>query len=82
MIKRPTGYWGQQAFDVIAATIASARAEGLSYADTVKRIDAAYPFGERKYYAYKAWLKERRRALGTKSRRSVDEQPLLLEVRP
>lgn len=31
--------------------------------DLIKAIDAAYPFGERKYHPYKIWLDERRKAL-------------------
>jgi hypothetical protein len=75
-----TGYWGQEARKAIDAAMADAKRDGLSWADTVKRIDAAYPFGERKYWAYKAWLKERRKALGIVSRKRQAAQAPLFEV--
>ncbi len=31
-----------------------------TFAERKKAIDAVYPFGERAYYPYKAWLKARR----------------------
>ena len=33
---------------------------GASLKDRLVAIDAAYPFGERKYWPYKMWLKARR----------------------
>ena len=33
---------------------------GKNPAEIAKAIDAAYPFGERKYYPYKAWLSVRK----------------------
>jgi len=38
--------------------------EALPEDEAVARIDAAFPFGERKYYPYKVWLEERRAAIG------------------
>lgn len=40
----------------VAATIP----DGATMKDRKAAIDAAYPFGERAYWPYKAWLKARR----------------------
>ena len=37
--------------------------ENVTPAERKKAIDAAYPFGERARWPYKAWLKERRQYL-------------------
>lgn len=37
---------------------------GVSLAERVKAVDAAYPFGEKAYWPYKAWLRERKAYLG------------------
>ncbi len=42
--------------DVLAACIKS----GATKEETAKAIDAAYPFGERAYWPYKAWLSVRK----------------------
>lgn len=59
------GYWRGAARECIEHEIQQATADGIgcSLEDTIKRIDAAYPFGERRYYPYKAWLQERRIAI-------------------
>jgi len=56
------GVWGDRALAVIREV--DARLDGQTpLAERIKAIDAAYPFGERKYFPYKAWLKERKRYL-------------------
>lgn len=49
--------------DVARATIAKAHLtvpEGATFAERKAIVDAAYPFGERAYWPYKAWLKARK----------------------
>lgn len=53
------GYWAQEAAKAIL-TVHQEIPSGASLAERTKTIDAAYPFGERKYFAYKQWLKVRR----------------------
>lgn len=53
--------WREIARGVIERTAAACAAEGLSEEETLKRIDGAYPFGERAYHPYKMWLDERKR---------------------
>jgi hypothetical protein len=55
--------WGNQARTVILGVIAECRALDLPEAEVLRRVDAAYPFGERKYWPYKAWLSARRELL-------------------
>lgn len=53
--------WRTRARTVIRRVTAQARTEGLTdEKEIIRRIDAAYPFGEREMYPYKAWLIERR----------------------
>lgn len=51
--------WGDQARARIAKVHAELPADA-SLQDRMAAIDAAYPFGMRKYSPYKTWLKERR----------------------
>ena len=51
--------WRQQADTVIAAAIKAGQAAGDAPAALRKRVDAAYPFGERRYLPYKHWLAAR-----------------------
>jgi hypothetical protein len=55
--------WSRRAAarQVIAEAIAGT--EGMLEAEVIARIDAAYPWGERKYHPYKVWLEERRAAI-------------------
>jgi len=48
------------ALRVMTETLLSCRAEGKGVEDAAKAIDAAYPFGPRSHWPYKAWLAERR----------------------
>lgn len=55
--------WTLRARRVIADVIADCRARGVDPKQTLKEIDAAYPFGPRKHWPYQAWLGERRKAI-------------------
>jgi hypothetical protein len=56
----PSG-WRMQARQVIEQAIAASA--GRTTDEIIDEIDAAYPFGSRDHWPYKAWLAERRRAL-------------------
>jgi hypothetical protein len=53
--------WGERAAEVIAGVIAEHR--GAPEAEMRGHIAAAYPFGERRLWPYRAWLKAVRIAL-------------------
>lgn len=53
--------WREIARRTIERTADAAAAEGLTESETLTRIDAAYPFGERRYHPYQVWLSERKR---------------------
>ncbi|MCC5641083.1 hypothetical protein LC593_35740 [Nostoc sp. CHAB 5844] len=63
-------YWRDRAKKAIAQVLAGAIAQGWdmkNLSETEKRdlktrIDASYPFGQRKWHPYKMWLDERRKA--------------------
>jgi hypothetical protein len=61
MATKPT--WRARAEAVIAREIAAGRALDLTDAQIRRRVDDAYPFGERRYWPYKAWLQARHRML-------------------
>lgn len=50
--------WAEAARAAIAA-VNDRLPEGVTLAERVKAVDAAYPFGERAYWPHKAWLKAR-----------------------
>ncbi len=52
-------FWRIKACQAIEGAIASTSEN----ADFIQAIDAAYPFGARKYTPYKVWLEERKKAL-------------------
>lgn len=57
------GDWRAHANKVIRNVERFCRADGITDPhEVLRRIDAAYPFGERRYYPYKAWLDERKKA--------------------
>lgn len=60
-----TKTWREIARAVILKAIDEARAQGMDVEATRAHVDAAYPFGERKYHPYKMWLSERKRLLST-----------------
>lgn len=53
------GYWSDTAHRVIQEVHAGLL-ESATLAERRKAVDAAYPFGERAYGPYKAWLRARR----------------------
>ena len=79
--------WAEGAYRAIRAVI-EAMPDGEAPADTLARVDAAYPFGERAMFPYKMWLRDRAVlmvALGlregkplTKRRMEIAEQMELL----
>lgn len=54
------GSWAWTAEKVIREVLADAKESGLSPKETIKAVDAAYPFCERSMWPYKMWLKVRR----------------------
>ena len=53
--------WTDNAAAVIRKVLAETK--DLPSPERIKRVDAAYPFGQRAYWPYKAWLKARRELL-------------------
>lgn len=53
--------WTDQAAAVIRRVLADTKDQPPK--ERIKAVDAAYPFGERAYWPYKAWLKARRELL-------------------
>lgn len=62
MSRQPRSKWRRRARAAIEAVIRSFTPSGPhpSPAELLKLVDAAYPFGERKYEPYKCWLVERK----------------------
>lgn len=62
--KRPLSRWRQRARfviqEVVEILLQSAPEVLADHTETLSRVDAAYPFGERRYEPYRCWLKERR----------------------
>lgn len=52
--------WAEKAMATIDRARAEGETAGLSGKDLLGHIDAAYPFGPRDYWPYKAWLRARR----------------------
>lgn len=54
--------WRAHARATIARVISVARGENpdITHEELLLLIDAAYPFGERKYHPYQCWLSERK----------------------
>lgn len=61
-LKRFKSYWAQEAAKAVLKAH-QAVPEDASLGDRTKIIDAAYPFGERRYTPYKQWLRVRREYL-------------------
>lgn len=58
------GTWRMRAREVISEVATHAREEGVTdEKEVIRRVDAAYPFGDRENYPYKVWLEERRNAI-------------------
>lgn len=73
------GYW-QLAAELAIREAHEALPENATLAERKAAIDAAYPFGPRKYHPYKMWLKQRRAYLSkygyiSKSK-ALQESPL------
>jgi hypothetical protein len=66
--------WYESAKDQIAKVISSLPSDA-TFDEKKKAISESYPFGERRYFPYKMWLKAQREALGTvhKAIRGVPE---------
>lgn len=74
--------WSETARTVISRVHRSLPDE-TPLAERVKAVDAAYPFGERSYWPYKAWLKVRRAYLaryGYRPRGQRPDTPLFPEL--
>jgi len=71
----PRGRWAQLAQEAIEQAH-KAMPAGVSLAERTKRIDAAYPFGQRQHFPYKAWLGVRKSYLARHGKRPKDDTPL------
>lgn len=62
MSRQPRSRWRRRARAAIEEVVTSFTPGGPypSPAELLKLVDAAYPFGERKYEPYKCWLRERK----------------------
>lgn len=67
-------HWGRQARSTIANVVAAN--PDKSEAELLELVDAAYPFGERKYWPYKEWLKARRTFIERKATEAKDITPI------
>lgn len=59
-MKEQGSRWRRWAREAIDQAVAEAEKQGLDRAATLKLIDDAYPFGQRKMWPYAKWLQERR----------------------
>lgn len=57
--------YADQAREVMLQALLDCRAKGLPPHETAVVINAAYPFGERRNWPYRAWLRERRTFFAT-----------------
>jgi hypothetical protein len=64
--------WTGRARNAIWRAVANGRARGLDREAIIAAIDAAYPFGERANWPYKAWLAARKQALLALGRDPLD----------
>ena len=60
-------YWRERSAEVITRVLKETR--GQSEKEIRTAVSKAYPFGERRNYPYKAWLKECNKRLGTRKPR-------------
>lgn len=56
--------WRHRAAAVIREVLHECKTMGMTPEDTIKEVDANYPFGQREYWPYKAWLRARRELCG------------------
>lgn len=54
------GYWRRAARRTITEALDGLLFDVMTVEAVIKHVDAAYPFGEREHYPYKAWLAERK----------------------
>lgn len=66
--------WSNEARRVVAATLAGLPA-GATIDEKRKALRAAYPFGPREYWPYKAWCNAVRAALGLKAKKPKSKKP-------
>lgn len=52
--------WADWAHAVMLETLLECEARGMNPEQKARAIDAAYPFGPRSHYPYKAWLRVRK----------------------
>ena len=61
--------WREIAATTIVTVITECDSDGITDRDTMKkRINAAYPFGERAYHPYRIWLDEMKQQLDRRER--------------
>lgn len=78
-------YWKDEAWRVVRPILDAGKREGAPAAEVLRRVDAAYPFGERGYHPYKMWLQVRREAqreLGLLVQPATPRDAPLFEVQP
>lgn len=69
--------WRQRSLAVIADVLASPEAQGKSPEEVRQLVEAAYPFGVRAHYPYKAWRSAVNGAFGpSEKKRKADRQRL------
>lgn len=56
--------WKRAARRIIGETLREARRQGLDAQATIKAVEQAYPWGERRNHAYQCWLAVRKQMLG------------------
>jgi len=69
-----TGSWYDSAVDHIRKLDATLPAD-LPVEERKKAVSAAYPYGERRYWPYKMWLKAQREYMG-RFVKSIDQVPV------
>lgn len=82
-LNRHRGAWAYASVKTIRA-VHAALPEGATLAERKSAVDAAYPFGLRENYPYKAWLRVRREYLAIYSKpedAEVEDLPLLAAMR-
>jgi hypothetical protein len=75
------GYWYDRAAQVIKGAIEAAHTEGVTDAKEIqRRVDAAYPFGAREHFPYKAWLKARRDLIGGRAHKPNEASGIMRKL--
>lgn len=63
-----TSWWRREAAHVIARTLPTYQAQGLTGKALKRAVGSHYPFGERRNWPYKCWLRELAIAVGEQPR--------------